>query len=283
MSRRPRGREERSIVASIGLHATLLGAVVIALFPVVWVFLASLKPKSAIQSSEIALFDQPSLENYRRVLLDTSFPTWFLNSVVVALFTMAIGMAMSATAGYALSRFNFPGKRGLMWLFLITQMFPVAILIVPIYTIMANLGLIDTKASLVIAYCTVAVPFCTWMLRGYFDTIPRDLDEAAAIDGLGPFKTFWYVILPLARPGLAVTAFYTFLTAWGEVAYAIAFTLSDDKLTLGAGLQQFVPQFNPQWDLLTAGAVLIMLPASLVFYFAQKHLVAGLTAGGTKG
>ncbi len=280
---RPRGREERSVGASLALHATLLTAVVIALFPVVWVFLASLKPKSAIQSSEVTLIDQPSLDNYQRVLFDTNFPTWFLNSVVVAAFTMVVGMAMSATAGYALSRFNFPGKRGLMWVFLITQMFPVAILIVPIYTIMASLNLIDTKASLVIAYCTVAVPFCTWMLRGYFDTIPRDLDEAAAIDGLGPFKTFWYVILPLARPGLAVTAFYTFLTAWGEVAYAIAFILSDDKLTLGAGLQQFVPQFNPQWDLLTAGAVLIMLPASLVFYFAQKHLVAGLTAGGTKG
>ncbi|TNM41286.1 carbohydrate ABC transporter permease [Nocardioides albidus] len=283
VSRRPRGRDERSLGASVALHATLLTATAIALFPVLWVFLASIKPQNAIQSSKVTLIDHPTLENYRHVLFDTSFPTWFLNSVVVAVFTMVIGMAMSATAGYALSRFNFPGKRGLMWVFLITQMFPVAILIVPIYSIMASLNLIDTKASLVIAYCTVAVPFCTWMLRGYFDTIPRDLDEAAALDGLGPFKTFWYVILPLARPGLAVTAFYTFLTAWGEVAYAIAFILSDKKLTLGAGLQQFVPQFNPQWDLLTAGAVLIMLPASLVFYFAQRHLVAGLTAGGTKG
>lgn len=283
MSRRPRGRGQRSVGASIALHATLITATVIALFPVVWVFLSSLKPRSAIQSSRITLFDQPSIDNYRRVLLETSFPTWFLNSIVVAGLTMVFGLAMSATAGYALSRFNFPGKRGLMWLFLVTQMFPVAILIVPIYTIMANLGLIDTKLSLVIAYCSVAVPFCTWMLRGYFDTIPRDLDEAAALDGLGPFATFWHVVLPLARPGLAVTAFYTFLTAWGEVAYAIAFTLSDSKLTLGAGLQQFVPQYNPQWDLLTAGAVLIMVPASLVFYFAQKHLVAGLTAGGTKG
>ena len=283
MSRRPRGRGPRRVGASIALHATLITATVIALFPVVWVFLSSLKPRSAIQSSRITLFDQPSLDNYRRVLLETSFPTWFLNSIVVAGLTMVFGLAMSATAGYALSRFNFPGKRGLMWLFLVTQMFPVAILIVPIYTIMANLGLIDTKLSLVIAYCSVAVPFCTWMLRGYFDTIPRDLDEAAALDGLGPFATFWHVVLPLARPGLAVTAFYTFLTAWGEVAYAIAFTLSDSKLTLGAGLQQFVPQYNPQWDLLTAGAVLIMVPASLVFYFAQKHLVAGLTAGGTKG
>ena len=203
--------------------------------------------------------------------------------MIVSAFTMVFGISMSATAGYALSRFNFPGKRHLMWTFLVTQMFPVAILIVPIYTIMANLGLIDTKASLVIAYLTVAIPFCAWMMRGYFDTIPRELDEAAALDGLGPFATFWRVALPLARPGLAVTAFYTFLAAWGEVAYAIAFIQTDDNLTLGAGLQQFVPQFNQRWELLTPAAVMIMIPAGLVFFYAQRHLVAGLTAGGTKG
>ena len=280
---RVRGREERSVAASLALHGTLIVATFIALFPIVWVLLSSIKPGSEIRRSEISLFADPTLANYKTVLLDTDFPSWFLNSVIVAAFTMVIGIAMSASAGYALSRFNFPGKRSLMWVFLLTQMFPVAILIVPIYTIMASLGLIDTKASLVIAYCTVAVPFCAWMLRGYFDTIPRELDEAAALDGLGPFGTFYRVILPLARPGLAVTAFYTFLTAWGEVAYAIAFMQSSKHYTLGAGLQQFVPQFSPRWELLTAGAVLITIPAAIVFFFAQKHLVAGLTAGGTKG
>jgi arabinogalactan oligomer/maltooligosaccharide transport system permease protein len=279
----PRQRRTRSLGMSLLLHGGLILATVWALFPVVWVFLSSLKPAYAIRSTEITFVKEPSLANYRRVLTETSFPDWFMNSVIVASFTMLFGIAMSATAGYALSRFNFPGRRKLMWTFLVTQMFPVAILIVPIYTIMANLGLINHLASLVIAYCTVAVPFCTWMLRGYFDTIPRELDEAAALDGLGPFATFWRVILPLARPGLAVTAFYTFLTAWGEVAYAIAFMQTDRKLTLGAGLQQFVPAFNPQWENLTAGAVLIMIPAGLVFFFAQRHLVAGLTAGGTKG
>jgi arabinogalactan oligomer/maltooligosaccharide transport system permease protein len=280
---RVRGREDRSPLASVALHGTLIVATFVALFPIVWVLLSSIKPASEIRRSEIALFSNPTLENYRTLLTETDFPVWFLNSVVVAAFTMVIGIAMSATAGYALSRFNFPGKRGLMWVFLLTQMFPVAILIVPIYTIMANLGLIDTKASLIIAYCTVAVPFCAWMLRGYFDTIPRELDEAAALDGLGPFGTFYRVILPLARPGLAVTAFYTFLTAWGEVAYAIAFMQGSEHYTLGAGLQQFVPQFSPRWELLTAGAVLITIPAAVVFFFAQRHLVAGLTAGGTKG
>ena len=282
-SRPPRQGRQRSPLASIGLHATLLLATFSALFPILWVVLSSIKPASEIRRTEIKLFASPTLDNYTKLLTETDFPTWFLNSVVVAAFTMFFGIAMSATAGYALSRFNFPGKRPLMWTFLLTQMFPVAILIVPIYTIMADLGLIDTKPSLIIAYCTVAVPFCTWMLRGYFDTIPRELDEAAALDGLGPFGTFWRVVLPLARPGLAVTAFYTFLTAWGEVAYAIAFMQGSNHYTLGAGLQQFVPQFSPRWELLTSGAVLITVPAAIVFFFAQRHLVAGLTAGGTKG
>lgn len=281
--REPKPRRERSVGASILLHGTLLVAVFIALFPVIWVFLSSLKPASEIQRSTVQLFSSPSLDNYRTVLVDTNFPIWFKNSVIVALFTMVIGMSMSATAGYALARFNFAGKRALMWTFLITQMFPVAILIVPIYTIMANLGLIDTKLSLIIAYCTTAVPFCAWMMKGYFETIPKELDEAAALDGLGPFGTFYRVILPLARPGLAVTAFYTFLTAWGEVAYAIAFLQTDKNLTLGAGLQQFVPQFNQRWELLTPAAIMVMIPAGIVFFFAQRHLVAGLTAGGTKG
>jgi len=159
----------------------------------------------------------------------------------------------------------------------------VAILIVPIYTIMARLGLINTLPSLVIAYLTIAVPFCAWMLKGYFDSIPTSLDEAAALDGCSPFATFWRVVLPLARPAVAVTAFYTFLTAWGEVAYASAFIQTDNQFTLAYGLRQFVPQFNPQWEYLTAAAVLVTVPAGLVFMFAQRHLVSGLTAGGTKG
>lgn len=203
--------------------------------------------------------------------------------MIVAGFTTVLGVFISATAGYAMSRFDFPGRRSLMWSFLITQMFPVAVLIVPIYTIMSNLGLINTRTSLVIAYLTVAVPFCAWMMRGYFNTIPRDLDDAAALDGLSPFGTFWHVVLPLSRPGLAVTAFYSFLTAWGEVAYASAFIQTDEKFTLAYGLQLFIPQYNPRWELLTPAAILITIPAALVFLYAQRHLVSGLSAGATKG
>ncbi len=275
----------RSRASSILLHSTVAGAALLAVFPLVWILLSSFKPKQWIQSSQITLIKEPTLANYQYLLNNTDFLVWFRNSAVVALFTMIFGIAMSASAGYAISRFRFPGKRPLMWTFLITQMFPVAILIVPIYTIMAALGLINTPASLVIAYCTVAVPFCTWMLKGYFDTIPVEIDEAGRVDGLGPYGTFWRLILPLARPGLAVTAFYTFLTAWGEVAYASAFLNTNDKFTLAYGLQTFVPKDPtlPLWELLTPAAVLITIPSGIVFFFAQKHLVAGLTAGGTKG
>ncbi|MFF0718598.1 sugar ABC transporter permease [Micromonospora sp. NPDC003816] len=283
-ARRPaQARSRRSPLKSVLLHGTLILASLIAVGPIAWVLLSSLKPGYAIQSSELTLFRDTTLANYSYVLTSTNFPRWFLNSVIVAAFTMGIGIFLSATTGYAVSRFNFPGRRPLMMVFLVTQMFPVAILIVPIYTIMARLGLINTMPALIIAYLTIAVPFCAWMLKGYFDSIPTSLDEAAALDGCGPFATFWRVVLPLARPAVAVTAFYTFLTAWGEVAYASAFIQTDNKFTLAYGLQQFVPQFNPQWEYLTAAAVLVTVPAGLVFFVAQKHLVSGLTAGGTKG
>ncbi|MEV1143120.1 sugar ABC transporter permease [Micromonospora sp. NPDC049799] len=280
--RRP-GRSGRSRAKSLLLHGTLILASLIAIAPIAWVLLSSFKPGYAVQSSDLTLVKDPTLANYSYVLFDTNFPKWLLNSVIVAAFTMIIGIFFSATTGYAVSRFNFPGRRPLMLVFLVTQMFPVAILIVPIYTIMARLGLINTLPALIIAYLTIAVPFCAWMLKGYFDSIPTSLDEAAALDGCGPFTIFWRIILPLARPAVAVTAFYTFLTAWGEVAYASAFIQTDNKFTLAYGLQQFVPQFNPQWEYLTAAAVLVTIPAGLVFMVAQRHLVSGLTAGGTKG
>jgi len=275
-------RGERSFGKSVLLHATLVGASFIAVFPILWVLVISLRPGFA-GSSEVHLFETSSLDNYRYVLTNTKFATWMANSLVVSFATTALSVFLSATAGYALSRFRFPGHRSLMWTFLVTQMFPVAILVVPLYNAMNALGLVNTHTSLILAYATVAVPFCTWMLKGYFDAIPIEIDEAGRVDGLTPIGTFWRLIFPLARPGLAVTAFYTFLQAWGEVAYATAFITSDEQKTLSAGLQAFVTQFKQEWGYLAAASILITVPAGVVFFFAQKHLVAGLTAGGTKG
>jgi arabinogalactan oligomer/maltooligosaccharide transport system permease protein len=273
---------KRHPAKSLALHSTLIAASTIAVFPVVWVVLTSLKPQSGWQSTELKLFSDPTFANYTQVIGGTRFVRWFANSLAVAGLTTLVGLFLAATAGYALSRMRFPGQRPLMTGFLVTQMFPVAILIVPIYNIMAALHLLNTYGGLVLAYCTVAVPFCAWMLKGYFDTISPEIDEAGRMDGLTPFGTFWRLIVPLSRPGLAVTGFYCFLTAWGEVAYATTFMVGEDNYTLAVGMQQFVGQFKAEWGLLTAASVLITIPVGIVFFFAQKHLVAGLTAGGTK-
>ncbi|MER6914221.1 sugar ABC transporter permease [Streptomyces sp. NPDC000594] len=278
---RVRSRDERSRTASVALHTTLIAASVIALFPIVFIVLVSLRGENGwTHPMEMEGF---TLSNYTHVLGETEFLTWMLNSVLIAVGTMLVGVLISASAGYALSRMRFPGHSSLMWTFLVCQMFPVAVLIVPLYNILGTLGLLDSYGGLIITYCSVSVPFCAWMLKGYFDTIPAEIDESGRVDGLTPFGTFWRLIVPLARPGLSVTAFYTFLTAWGEVAFATQFMSSETKYTLAVGLQTFVGPHRAEWGLMTASSVLIMIPAALLFFFAQKHLVAGLTAGGTKG
>nr|WP_250767132.1 carbohydrate ABC transporter permease [Streptomyces sp. MSC1_001] len=274
-------RGRRSPLASVALHVTLVVASVIAVFPVLWVLLTSLKPAKFATTTDF--FKETTVENYTNLLNDTPFLTWFANSLLVAGLTTVVGVFISATTGYAVSRFRFPGKRGLMWTLLITQMFPVAVLIVPIYNIMASMGLLNQPVGLVITYLTIAVPFCAWMMKGFFDTIPREIDESGYVDGLTPFGTFWRLILPLAKPGIAVTAFYSFITAWGEVAYASAFMVGDENLTLAGGLQKFVNQYGAQWGPMAAASVLIAIPAALVFLFAQRHLVTGMSAGAVKG
>ncbi|MGR8010862.1 sugar ABC transporter permease [Streptomyces hypolithicus] len=274
-------RGRRSPLASAGLHITLVVASVIAVFPVLWVLLTSLKP--AAYATSTAFVQDTTLANYTNLLNDTPFLTWFANSLVVAGLTTVLGVFVAATTGYAVSRFRFPGKRGLMWTLLITQMFPVAVLIVPIYNIMSSIGLLNQPVGLVITYLTISVPFCAWMMKGFFDTIPREIDESGQVDGLTPFGTFWRLILPLAKPGIAVTAFYSFVTAWGEVAYASAFMVGDENLTLAGGLQKFVNQYGAQWGPMAAASVLIAVPAAIVFLFAQRHLVTGVSAGAVKG
>ncbi|MFI2782466.1 sugar ABC transporter permease [Streptomyces sp. ALB3] len=280
-ARKVRKRGDRSPAASVALHLTLIVTSVIAVFPVLWVLLTSLKPARFASTTDF--FKETTFENYTNLIKDTEFLSWFGNSVVVAGLSTVIGVFVSATTGYAVSRFRFPGKRGLMWTLLVTQMFPVAVLIVPIYNIMSTMGLLNQPAGLVITYLTISVPFCAWMMKGFFDTIPREIDESGQVDGLTPFGTFWRLILPLAKPGLAVTAFYSFITAWGEVAYASAFMVGDENLTLAGGLQKFVNQYGAQWGPMTAASVLIAIPAALVFLFAQKHLVTGMSAGAVKG
>ncbi|SFP82461.1 arabinogalactan oligomer / maltooligosaccharide transport system permease protein [Amycolatopsis arida] len=272
----------RSPLRSTALHVLLVGASVAAVFPVAWVVLTSVKTDRDTWARPGSL-GALGLENYRQVLVDTQFGRWFANSLIVAGGTTLLAVLIAATAGYAASRMRFPGHRPLMWMFLVVQMFPAAVLIVPLYNVLADLGLLNTYGGLILAQCTVAVPYCAWMLKGYFDTIPVSIDEAGRIDGLSPFGTFWRLIVPLSRPGIAVTVFYSFITAWGEVAFASVFMQSEDRYPLPVGMATFVSDWTSEWGLLTASSVLVMVPAAVVFFLVQRHLVAGLTAGGVKG
>jgi len=277
-----RSRGDRSPLATALLHCTLIAASLIALFPVVYIAYVSLGPGEMDYLHPGDILGKISLSNYTKVLNDTDFFAWFGNSAIVAGGTTVVGVMVAASTGYAVSRMRFAGHRQLMWTLLVTQMFPIAVLIVPLYTILANLQLLDSFLGLILVYSTTTVPYCAWLLKGYFDTIPVEIDEAGRVDGLSPFGTFWRLILPLARPGLAVAAFYSFLTAWAEVAYASTFMLSSGKYTLAVGLQSFVSEHDHQWNLMAAAAVLIALPAALVFYLVQRHLVTGLTSGAAK-
>ncbi len=272
--------DKRSPLASAGLHAALLLGTAVALFPPLWLVVTSFKPKNAAFTT--ALVKDFTFENYDHVLADTHFLDWFGNSLVVVLGTTVIGVFIASTTGYALSRFRFPGMRPLLWTLLITQMFPMAVLIVPLYNTLGNLGLLNQPVGLIITYLTIAVPFCAWMMKGFFDTVPVSIDESGRVDGLSPFGTFWRLIMPLAKPGLAVTGFYTFVTAWAEVAYATAFMTGEENMTLAGGLQTFVNQYGADWGSMTAAAVVIAVPAALVFGFAQRYLVSGMTAGAVK-
>ncbi|GGV90499.1 carbohydrate ABC transporter permease [Streptomyces massasporeus] len=278
-----RGRGERSRGASLASHAVLIAASLTALFPVAWLAFLSLGPDKDDYLHPGRIWGKLSLDNYAYVLQDTGFFDWLKSTLAVVLGTTLIGVVVAASTGYAVSRMRFPGYRKLMWVLLVTQMFPIAVLIVPMYQILSDLQLIDSYLGLILVNCTTIVPYCAWLMKGYFDTIPFEIDEAGRVDGLTPFGTFARLILPLAKPGLAVAAFYSFLTAFGEVAFASTFMLSDDNYTFAVGLQTFVSEHDAQRNLMAATAVLIAIPAALFFYLVQKNLVTGLTAGGTKG
>ncbi|MEU5362718.1 ABC transporter permease subunit [Streptomyces sp. NPDC005925] len=278
-----RRRGESSLAATLASHGVLVAASLVALFPIAWLVFLSLGPDKDDYLHPGRIWDKMTFDNYAFVLQNTSFFDWLKSTLVVSLGTTLIGVVIAATTGYAVSRMRFPGYRKFMWVLLVTQMFPVAVLMVPMYQILSELQLIDTYLGLILVYCSTAVPYCAWLLKGYFDTIPFEIDEAGRVDGLSPFGTFLRLILPLAKPGLAVAGFYSFITAFGEVAFASTFLLDDTKYTFAVGLQSFVSEHDAQRNLMAATAVLVAIPVSAFFYLVQKNLVTGLTAGGTKG
>jgi arabinogalactan oligomer/maltooligosaccharide transport system permease protein len=276
-------REPRWI--KVGSYLVLIIAAIIAVLPAVWVFVTSFKVESEIFSTHVELVGRSGITfaNYEFLLTRGDFQQWFMNSVIVAAAVTVIGVFLAATAAYGLSRYKFRGRNSALYIFLVAQMFPGIILLVPLYNFFVSVGLIDQLPALVISYSTIAIPFSVLMLKAYFDTIPFDLEEAGQVDGLGVFGGFWRIVLPLSIPGVAVTAFYGFVTAWNEFMLASAFLVSRDKLTLPVGLSTFIDPFNQPWHLLAAASVIISIPVMVFFFLAQRYLISGLQTGGVKG
>jgi arabinogalactan oligomer/maltooligosaccharide transport system permease protein len=271
------------------LHMALVVICLVTLYPVLWVVGMALSPTQGLVSGLWPLPAHPTLQNFAELLTASDsagrliFWRQLFNSLVVATLTTVVGLGVSVTAAYAMSRWSFPGRKlGLTGL-LATQMFPATMMTIPLYAILDRLRLLNTLSGLVLVYATTAIPFCVWMLKGYFDTIPKDLEEAALLDGASPGQIFVRVVLPLARPALAVTALFSFMTAWNEFILAATFLDDAARFTLPVALQQLVGEYRTEWGHFAAGALLVSAPVMAVFFALQRHLVGGLTAGGVKG
>lgn len=278
-----------SVKKAVLVNLALVAACALTLYPVLWVVKMALTPAQGFSLSASPIPVEASLVNFAGVVSTTDasgawlFGRQFLNSVVIALCTTALGIALAATAGYAFSRFVFPGKDLGMKLFLVTQMFPGVVMAIPLYILLDKLHLLNSMAGLVLVYSTTAIPYCVWMLKGYFDTIPRDLEEAALIDGASQWRVFITIVLPLARPAIVVTALFSFMTAWNEFILAATFLGNERAFTLPVALQGYVGSYSTEWGHFAAGAIIVSVPVMALFFVLQKHLVGGLTAGGVKG
>ena len=285
MSRRGGGLAERILggpVLWVGIG--LLTA--FALAPFVWVFLTSLKTRQELYATPLVYLPGTlTVANYVDAWTSrlTPFSRFFANSLWVSSVTMVATTAISILAGYALARFRFFGRQAFLLVFLATQMFPAVLLIAPLLSQWHALGLIDTYQALIYSNFSFTVPFTVWMLVGYFDSIPRELEESAMIDGCSRFGALCRVILPLAAPGVAATAIFAFVSSWSELLFAITFTSQTEMRTLSAGLLFMVGQYEIQWGQLSAGVIISTLPVAVLFTYLQRHLIRGLAAGAVKG
>jgi arabinogalactan oligomer/maltooligosaccharide transport system permease protein len=280
------------------LHVVLIIATLITIYPVLWVVTIAFSGKQSLAIADLppdpGFFDrlravipwpqQWSFSNFVSVMTDQPFGWWLLNSIIVAAFTTLVGVFLSCTAAYAFSRFKFPGRRLGMMSFLVSQMFPGTLMLIPLYIIIVQvLHLGSTRIGLVIVYATTSIPFSVWMLKGYFDTIPKELEEAALIEGATAGQIFWRIVLPLAKPAVAITALFSFMSAWNEFILAATFMDQENMYTAPVGLRFFVGGFSQQWGYFAAGSIIVSIPVVFLFLYLQKYLVGGLTAGSVKG
>jgi arabinogalactan oligomer / maltooligosaccharide transport system permease protein len=282
-------KDRTSPLESVAVHIALVLATLFALYPVLWVVSLALSGDRTPTPQVLPLPSHPTLQHLNAVVgtkaADGSwlFGRQLANSIVVALATAAVGVLIAIPAAYALARFEFVGKERGVRSLLATQMFPTVASAIPLYLLLHWLGLLNSRTGLIVCYASTSVPFAIFQLRATFESIPVDLEEAAMVDGATRFQAFVRVVLPAARPAIAVTGLFAFMSAYNEFILAATLLDREQMFTLPVVLQRYIGEYDAQWERFAAGALVVSVPVMALFYVAQRHLVAGLTAGGVKG
>jgi multiple sugar transport system permease protein len=272
------------IALTLAHRLAILAYIAIALFPLYWLLKVAVTPNDLLYSEGVRMWpSRMTFEHFNFVIAHSAFPTFFKNSLIVAGATAIAVTLIASLSGYALSRFSFRAKYWIVGLMLLTQMFPLVMLVAPIFKILSPLGLTNSLTGLVIVYSAFNVPFATFLMQSFFDGIPKDLEEAAMIDGATQFVAFRQIILPLTLPGIAATLGFVFTAAWSELLFALMLISGNDAATFPVGLLSFVSKFSVNFGQMMAAGVLALIPACLFFLLIQRYLVQGLTAGAVKG
>ncbi len=280
-----RGRHDPWVTAGSVL---LLALTMFTLMPIAWMVVTSIKSQfAATQYPPQWIPSEPTLDEYRRLLspsgkVGQEFLRYMINSLWVSFATTALGVIVAVPAAYAFSRFHFPGRNLLFYSVLLRNMFPAVVFLMPLFIMMRWMGLVNTHASLILTYLTFGLPLSIWLLKGFYDNIPVQLEQAARIDGASRFQAFILIVMPLSTPGIIATAIYSFIMAWNEYVYALTFINDKTRLTLSVGLQRFFAEFATNWPGLMAASFIMSVPVVVLFLFLQKYFVKALTEGAVK-
>ena len=273
----------RKSKTEIAVRATLIGLLLLfSLIPILWVFMTSFRSESDIYSLSLLIHDA-TLENYRTVFQNEYMPRYFLNTAIVSVATTIISMMVATLGAYGFSRYRFPGSNGVLGFILFTRVLPRVTVVIPFYITLRQLDLINTYPGLVLVYLMVVMPVTVWMLKGFFDNIPFEIEEAASIDGCSSLRILFQIVLPICLPALAAVGMYAFILSWNEFLFALIMTSDSSTRPISVGLAFYIDDRGIHWGELMAASALMSIPAMIVFSLTQNMLVKGLSAGAVKG
>lgn len=272
------------ITKKIIFYILIITLCLILTFPIYWMFNTSISPVNELKTYPPLLFpNRPQFGVFFKIFNERDIFNWMYNSTVAAFCSTFISLVVSTLAAYSLSRFNFKGNQSLGIFILLSKMLPTTLMVIPLFVIFRQIGLVGSLWSIVLAHATFIIPFATWMLKGYFDTIPVDLEQAAMIDGCNVLQALYLIVLPVSAPGIAATALYGFVLSWNEFAYARTFlVINQNSWTINIGIETFQGEYFTPWNEIMAASLIVCIPVIFVYLFLEKYLVSGLTSGFTK-